>query len=251
MASLVIERDFEDFMYSFGKLILSSAVLAAVCLAMIGGCPLDSKPSDVRFVNMATSDQINPSNAVLGSADFGNVSRYGISTFQSVNSGDHNMVIKDSVGLNVYTNSSENIPSDHTVNLVSVGNSDTAVSLVKVGEPNDSAMPGAGEIRVHFVNGCDNGAVDIYILPVGDPVSGTPVVSNLPYLSDTVITRAVGPVDFVMCPAGTTTIGARVTHDLLGGQVYLSTLVSPSVPAGSPKKPGVDFHTYDFFRTLL
>lgn len=240
-------------MNSFGKLILSAATIAAICLAMMGGCPLaaDGPPSDVRFVNMATTDQMNPSRAVLDGIDFGSVGRYNPSLFQVVNSGSKSMSITDSIAATVYSNGSEDIPSDHTVNLVSVGNSVTSVDLVKVGEDKSMSMPGAGEVRIHFINGCDSFAVDIYILPVGTPIAGSPWVSNLAYRGDTVLSEAItGPHDFVMCPAGTTTEAARSTVDLIGGKVFLSTVISPSV-ASSPKKSSADFKTFDFHQTAF
>ena len=231
----------EKSMNPFVKFALSVSAICLLAVTQIGGCTGSSggsvsNSSDVRYVNMATDVKMNPTRASFDSFDFGTVAQYAASPLTVMTPTTQGFFIDDKDGVNVYVNANEGITANSRFDIIAVGNSSTSVGLVKIWEIKGSSMPGAGEVRLKFVNGYDTQAVDVYVVPAGNAVAGAPDVANLLYGGAFTETRSItGSHDFVACTPGTTTELFRTNINLVGGNVYLSILVKPTALAGSFK----------------
>lgn len=224
-------------LFRFGASVVSLALLSTV---LMGGCPGFSelpKASDVRYVNMASHGQMANSTLTFDTNFIGKVDQYSKSFYTGQSPKKAVAMITDKDGNAVCNVPDFECPSDSYVSMISLG-SDTNVELVKVSRYHDSLYPGAGEFKVTFVNGVEQAfGVDVYVLNVGAPVSGTPAVSGITYTEDAAATVTLTGTtkDFVACFHGTTTEMFRTTVTLSGGDEFLSVLVSPTGLPGSFK----------------
>lgn len=220
----------------------SVAALALLSTVMMGGCPgegLKNGPSDVRYVNMATHGQMASSSFLLDTVNFGPVSQYsetGYEIFSNTNASVPASVT-DKDGNSVFATTDFVVDGGFLVNAIALGK-DTNVEVAKVVHQLDRTLPGAGEYMISFVNGVEESfGVDIYVVNVGAPVSGSPVVSGMTYTEDqdsTLTFDGLGK-DLVACFHGTTTEMFRTSMTPSGGQEYLAVMVSPAGLPGSFK----------------
>ncbi len=207
---------------------------------MMGGCPGPAGlvgPSDVRYVNMATHGQMASSTCTFDSVNFGPLSQYNATPYEILTTSNAAASVTDKDGNSVFADTSLQISEDHVVNLVALGK-DTNVELVEVSKYHERTLPAAGEVNISFVNGVEeNFGVDIYVVNVGAPVSGSPVVSGMTYTesNDPTLTFDGAGKDLVACFHGTTTEMFRTSVTLSGGTEYLAVMVSPAGLPGSFK----------------
>lgn len=223
-------------LFRFGLSLSAGILLSAF---VMGGCPSGLRespgPTGIRYVNMATNAQMTTSTCVFETITLGPIAQFGSTGFQFVNTYNGAAVVTDKDGNNVFSKSNFVFNSDSIVSLISLGD-DTNVELVAVGKGVDRVFPGAGEINITFVNGVEQSfGIDIYVLPTGGAVAGTPVVSGITFTEQSSQTMTFDGLskDLVACFHGTTTEMFRTTVDPTGGTEYLATLVSPSGVTGS------------------
>lgn len=224
-------------LFRFGASVIA---LALMTTTMMGGCPGFSeipKPSDVHYVNMASHGQMTSSTLVYDGLFIGTTNQYQKSAASRVAPKRAPAVITDKDGNQVCNIPDFENPTDSVVNMISLG-SDTNLELVEVHRAHGVLYPGPTEFKVTFVNGVEqNFGVDIYVLSVGAPVSGTPVVSGITYTENAAATLTVNGAsrDLVACFHGTTTEMFRTTASFPGGDEYLAVMVSPTGLPGSFK----------------
>lgn len=200
------------------------AGLGTALLVLAGGCPeQNASTSDIRYVNMATSIYMEPSDAVFDGNSSGNVNRANASPYMTHASKPATLIIRNKDAQTVYTNANFDVSDGSISNLISVGN-DGSIDVVEVAVPRNESMPGAHEVVLHFVNGWQGQyPVDIYLVPGDSMPTGTPEVSGLSFkgvlrlpVTITPVTRP-GPkdensiFDIVVCSQGTTAEFGRIS----------------------------------------
>ncbi len=200
------------------------AGLGTALLVLAGGCPeQNASTSDIRYVNMATSLYMEPSEAVFDGNSSGNVSRAHASSYMTHASKPATLVIRNRDAQNVFHNDQFDVSDNSISNLISVG-VDGNYHVVEVAVPRNENLPGAHEVVLHFVNGWQEMyPVDIYLVPTESAPTGIPEVSGLTYRGvfrlPVAITPDVRPdsrdqtsiFDIVVCSQGSTAEFGRIS----------------------------------------
>ena len=222
-----------------GKVLKAGLATALAALAfpiLMGGCPDKDSTLLLRYVNMVTMPRMVTSTA-KASVDMP-AAQYKASTtgYYAVGGGRAEATVydKDMIELGSIGNPGQ---YNHVYNLIALGNDETLeYSLLEsvMNHPD----PAAGTAEIHFVHGVEVAGVqvDVYVVPVGSGVAGTPVATGLAYTHDqSTVLPSVGTYDFVSCFAGTNTEMFRTTVTVESGRRYISVLVSPPSVTGSFK----------------
>lgn len=200
------------------------AGLSTALLVLAGGCPeQNASTSDIRYVNMATSLYMEPSEAVFDGISSGYINRAQVSSYMTHASKPAPLVIRNKDAQTVFSNDNFDVSDNSISNIIAVGN-EGSVEVVEVAVPRDEPAPGAHEVVLHFVHGMQGQyPVDIYLVPTETAPTGTPEVSGLAYRGVFRLPVAIIPdmqpqpkaensiFDIVVCSQGTTSEFGRIT----------------------------------------
>jgi|GEM_PF-4115760 len=110
--------------------------------------------------------------------------------------------------------------------IVSIGNSPTMGLAVLT--DNDTAPP-SGQYNLRFLNYSGQAAVDVYITPVGQAPTGTPVIGNVGFnQTPGYLPLPPGTLEMQITPAGSTQVLASIPFSPAAGSIYSAFFMDPA-----------------------
>ena len=110
--------------------------------------------------------------------------------------------------------------------VVSIGSSPNMALAVLT--DNDTAPP-SGQYNLRFLNYSGRGPVDVYITPVGDTPSGTPVIGNVGFnQTPGYLPLPPGTLEMQITPAGSTQVLGTMPFSPAAGSIYSVFFMDPA-----------------------